>query len=790
MSEQIKSYQLPLIITRGEVYFPGNESDDLDVGRSFTRKAIEIAKASPDGLVIVTTQKVYTENKPEFKDIYEVGVVARLTKVRPRPNYVTVRLEPLARVNITQLDKIEDSYFLASADVLQSADVNPNYDQQNAVQKLIDLIMENPEISGNVIKEIRPFFASEMSLEEVTYYVASQLVNNTEQKQMLLQEVDTTKRLEKIIAIINEDIKSNNINAINQIIRNQGNVESKTSEEPPKNPNIKAGDDEEDLDTNEEILKRLEQRFYPESVVRKVKKELRRMSKNDNERARTLEYLDWILNLPYDQETIDNLDLENVAKVLDEDHYGLEDPKKRIVEYIAVKRMSNNLRSPIICFYGPPGTGKTSLAMSIARALGRKLVKSSLGGVDDEAKLRGFLRTYIGSQPGTIISSMRKGGTVNPVFVLDEVDKLAQSRQGDPSSALLEILDPKQNKAFTDHYIEEAYDLSKVMFIATANNVRNIPRPLLDRMELIPLKPYTQNEKINIAQRHLVPKQIQEHGLDGYDIKFSEDGIIELIDHYTFEAGVRGLDKAIASVLRKVSVEILQDKNPELTLDKKEVARHMGEKLMKLTQKESEDRVGVVTGLAVIGDIGGDILPLEVTTYKGNATINVTGNLEAMMKESGQIAVTHVRSFAKDYGIDETIFKDTTINVHFPDAAPKDGNSAGIAMSIGIISVLTGRKVSCDVAMTGEVSLMGKALPIGGVQEKIIGAVRARIKKVLLPVANKEEVDRVPSEIKDKIEIVLINSVKEAVEHALLPLKKGKKTTKKTQDNEGEGVHA
>lgn len=777
MEEKILTFKLPLVITRGEVYFPGNESDDLDVGRSFTRKAIEVAKTAPEGLVIVTTQKVYTENKPQFADIYDIGVVAKLTKVRPRPNYVTVRLEPIARVLISELEKIDDSYFLATATTLDSLAIDPNFDQPAAVQRLIDLVMENADVSSHIIKGVRPFFSGELTLEQVTYFVANQLINNTEQKQMLLQEVDTVKRLEKIISYISEDIKSNNINAINQIIRNQGNVETKQPEEAPKNPNIKAGDEEEDLDTNEEILKRLEQRFYPENVVRKVKKELRRMSKNDNERARSLEYLDWILNLPYDQETIDNMDLENVAKVLDEDHYGLEDPKKRIVEYIAVKRMSQNLRTPIICFYGPPGTGKTSLAMSIARALGRKLVKSSLGGVDDEAKLRGFLRTYIGSQPGTIISSIRKGGTVNPVFVLDEVDKLAQSRQGDPSSALLEILDPKQNKSFTDHYIEEPYDLSRVMFIATANNVRNIPRPLLDRMELIPLKPYTQSEKINIAMRHLVPKQIQEHGLDGYHITFTEDGIVELIDHYTFEAGVRGLDKAVASVLRKVSVEILQDKNPKLVLDKDEVSRHMGEKMMRMTEKETESKVGVVTGLAVIGDIGGDILPLEVTTYKGNGTINITGNLEAMMKESGQIAVTHVHSFAKDYGIDESVFKETTINVHFPDAAPKDGNSAGIAMSIGIISVLTGRKVNCDVAMTGEVSLMGKALPIGGVQEKIIGAARAGIKKVLLPLANKEELDRVPSEIKDKVEIVLINHVKDAVFHALLPLETPASTT-------------
>lgn len=781
MSTTKQNYKLPLIITRGQVYFPQIPSDDLDAGRPFTTKAIEIANASEDQLVIVATQRVYTENQPEFKDIYEYGVVAKLKKVRPRPNRYTVRFEPLARVKITNLITEEAGYFAAEAITSLSYEVNEKFDKYEAVQKIIELIMTNPNMSPNVIKEIRKFFTNEMSLEEVSYYVAANIINSTEQKQILLQELDVTKRIEMIYTYLNEDIKDNNINAINQLIRNQANVEA-TKSEDGKEPTEE--DEEEDLDTNEEILSRLEKRSYPDNVKKRVKKEIRRMSKNDNERARTLEYIEWLLNLPYEQETIDNLDLDNVAKVLDEDHYGLEDPKKRILEYIAVKRMSKVGRTPIICFYGAPGTGKTSLAMSIARALGRKLVKSSLGGVDDEAKLRGFLRTYIGSQPGVIISSMKRGGTTNPVFVLDEIDKLAQSRQGDPSAALLEILDPKQNKAFIDHYIEEPFDLSKVMFIATANNVRDIPRPLLDRMELINLKPYTENEKINIALTHLLPKQIQEHGLDEFNIEFTREAVIEIIDHYTFEAGVRGLDKQIASVLRKISVEILTDKNPSMKVTKEEVRRYLGTELMKLNSKEDEDKVGVVTGLAVIGNIGGDILPIEVTTYKGKGGVNVTGNLESMMKESGQIAVTHVRSFASTYGIDPAIFENVDINVHFPDAAPKDGNSAGVAMTVGIISVLTNRKVSKDVAMTGEVSLMGKALAIGGVQEKLIGALRAGIKRVLIPDANKDELEKVPVEVKENLEIILYKSVMEAVDYALLPLKKKLKKDKEPTKND------
>ncbi|MFA6370597.1 MAG: S16 family serine protease, partial [Bacilli bacterium] len=400
--------------------------------------------------------------------------------------------------------------------------------------------------------------------------------------------------------------------------------------------------------------------------------------------------------------------------------------------------------------------------------LGRKLVKGSLGGVDDEAKIRGFLRTYVGAQPGLIIQSMKRAGTINPLFILDEVDKLGDSRQGDPSAALLEVLDPEQNKQFNDHYIEEDYDLSRVMFIATANNIESIPPALRDRMEMIYLPPYTEDEKINIATKHLIPKEIENHGLQKYGITFTREAVIEIINHYTLEAGVRALSKQIASILRKLSVEILRDKEPKLEIDVAETKRYLGDELILGNKKQTNDTVGVVTGLAVIGGVGGDILPVEVSVeVPGRGNVNVTGNLRDMMKESGTIAMGHVRSFAARYGINPQIFEEINIHIHFPDAAPKDGNSAGIAMGIGIISALTGRKVKADVCMTGEISLMGKALPIGGVREKLTGALRAGMKKVLIPRDNERDLKKVPDEVKNNLKIVIIDNLEDAVKEAL-----------------------
>lgn len=763
MKDNIKKEKYPLIITRGQVYFPHNDTDDLDCGRTFTMNAILAGEKREDKLVVVVTQIVYRNDKPKFDDLYKVGVIAKLTKIKMRPNYITVRLLPLERVDLHEIAMNEDEHFDAIVSK-REIDTTEEFDKKEALKSLLDLLLTIPHASQNLILFLKGFDIETMPFEDVLYRVSNELINNTVQRQALLEQQTYKEAFELLMQYLKDEMTDSKIDQISNLIRskNEGEGRAVSSEETDE-------DDDEELDTAEEILQKLEKNYYPPHIKKRVKKEVRRLSKNDVERAKSLDYIDWMLKLPYEQETADNLDLENIARVLDEDHYGLQEPKKRIVEYIAVKRMTKNNRTPIICFAGPPGTGKTSLAISIARALGRKMVKASLGGVNDEAKIRGFLRTYIGSQPGTIIANMAKAGTINPVFVLDEIDKMGVSNQGDPASALLEALDPKQNKAFVDHYIEESYDLSKVMFICTANEVRNIPRPLLDRMELITLKPYTEDEKLNIALKHLVPREIREHGLDDYNVTFTEGAILEIINHYTFEAGVRGLAKQIASILRKLSVRILNDEDPSFTITEKEVRDYLGQELIYKNKKGETSQVGVVTGLCVISDIGGDILPIEVTTYKGKGRVRVTGNLEEMMEESGQIAATHVHSFAADYGIDPDIFEDIDINIHFPDAAPKDGNSAGVAMTVGIISVLTDRKVNCDIALTGEVSLMGKVLPIGGVEEKILGAIRAGIKTVIIPKANERNLSDIPSNVLDKIKIITVERVSEVVDLVLLP---------------------
>ncbi|MGB4310542.1 MAG: endopeptidase La [Bacilli bacterium] len=768
-----KRYELPLIITRNQVYFPFNQSDDLDAGRPATVEAIKYANNSDDKLLIVATQKVFTVNNPSMNDIYEVGVLARLTKVRERPHHITVQLEPLARVFINELDE-SGPFIIADATVTFHEPLDPDANPERLKNALFDFFNDKLELTRRLHIDLDALKAADMNLEELIYFLANKTLNSTEQRMAVLAENSLERRIDILLKFLEDDVANDAVGAITQIVRNRPQSGEGLDEVERDGLPLEDDEDEdedEEFDTGEEILAQLKKRYFPKNFVTRIKKEAKKMGRVEpSERSRIIEYLDWLMKLPYDQETIDNLDLENVRKVLDKDHFGLEEPKKRIVEFMAVKRLAKENRATVLCFYGPPGTGKTSLATSIATAMGRKLVKASLGGVDDESKLRGFLRTYVGAQPGIIISSMRKAGTINPIFVLDEVDKLGRSNRGDPSSALLEILDPEQNKGFIDHYIDEPYDLSKVVFIATANYYWDIPRPLRDRMEMIELKGYTEEEKVQIAEKHLIPNGIESHGLKGYDIKFTDEALRFIIGGYTWEAGVRMLNQKISAIFRKLSVEVLSDVESNFTITPEEVQKHLGKPRNFFTKKEPEPIVGVVTGISVAGNIG-DIMKIEVTTFKGKGVVNVTGNLEKMLKESGEIAASHVRSYAEKYGINPDVFLDTDINVHFPQASTKDGNSAGVAMTIGIISVLTDRKINPNVAMTGEVTLTGRVLAIGGLYEKILGCIRAGIETVLFPEENVVDLDEIPQEVKDKVKLVPIKNIDEAVAIALLPKK-------------------
>jgi ATP-dependent Lon protease len=766
-------YELPLIITRNQVYFPHNQSDDLDAGRPQTVEAIKFANNAEDKLLIVATQRVFTINNPGLNDVYPFGVLARLTKVREKPHHVTVQLEPLARVFIESIVSDEAGTFAVAKAIHVPHDPLDESVDVNALKEAIyTFFNDRLELTRRLHISIDDIRAENLGLEELIYFLANKTLNSTEQRMSILEESSLEKRIDLLLKLLEDDAANDAVSAITQIVRNRPQSDPSLQEKGAANPDtiIIEEDEDEEFDSGDEILEKLKTRYFPKNFVTRIKKEVKKMARSEmGERARIIEYLDWVMKLPFDQETIDNLDLINVRKVLDNDHYGLEEPKKRIIEFMAVKRLAKENKATVLCFYGPPGTGKTSLALSIATAMGRKLVKASLGGVDEESKLRGFLRTYVGAQPGIIMSSMRKAGTINPIFVLDEVDKLGKSaNRGDPSSALLEILDPEQNKGFIDHYIDEPYDLSKVVFIATANYFWDIPRPLRDRMEMIELKGYTEEEKVQIAERHLIPDGIESHGLKGYDIKFTDEALRFIIGGYTWEAGVRMLDQKISAILRKLSVETLTDVESNFTITPDEVKKHLGRPRNFFTAKEKEPIVGVVTGISVAGNIG-DIMKIEVTTFKGKGMVNVTGNLEKMLKESGEIAASHVRSYAQKYGVDPDLFMNVDLNVHFPQASTKDGNSAGVAMTIGIISALTNRKINPNVAMTGEVTLTGRVLAIGGLYEKILGCIRAGIETVMFPEENVIDLEEVPTEVKEKIRLIPIKTIDEAVAIALLP---------------------
>ncbi len=763
---------LPLLVTKGLVVFP-NMSEEIDAARSFSVKAIDEAKEQTNSLLFVVAQKDPKIDNPEAKDLYLFGTLCRIVSYSKGEKSTRVRVVGMKRARFTKVTLGETPS--AEAMLLESVH-GDKAEEQARIKELMETLGANPDVCKGLSRSaLAQLSKSNVQIEDVPEAIANYLPLSNEQKEQLLAETSLLKRIDLVMDFIASFKGYAEVDRkINDKVQQSAEKSQKDYYLREKMKAIKEELGEDGSKDEESIKEKLEKNPYPENIKARVQHELHRyemMPESSLEASLIMSYIETIMNVPWYEKSEDNEDLNNVRKVLDEDHYGLEKVKKRIIEYLAVKKMTGNLKAPILCFYGPPGCGKTSLGRSIARALGRKFFKASLGGISDEAEIRGHRRTYVGSLPGRIIQGMTKAGTVNPVFLLDEIDKVGGSNyRGDPASALLEVLDPEQNYAFNDNYLEEPYDLSNVLFICTANNLDNIPRPLLDRLELIEVPSYTEIEKIKIAQGFLVPKQTKANGLSEDDITFEESAIVEMIRHYSMEAGVRQLERLTASCCRKAVVELLDDPSTPKPIEvtPEVVKKYLGVEIFDDTKKEKDNQVGVVTGLAYT-EAGGDILPMEVTYFSGKGGLVLTGKLGEVMKESCQIALDYVRANAKRYLIDDKIFQENDIHVHFPEGAvPKDGPSAGIAITTAIISALTNTKVNANVAMTGEVTLRGRALPIGGLREKSLAAMRSGIKTILVPEANRKDVSELPKEVKDGLEIIFMKDVDDALNVALV----------------------
>ena len=761
---------LPLLVTRSLVVFP-NTNQPIEAARPFSMKAIEESRDNASSLLFIVSQKDPNIDDPLPEDLYTVGTLCRIISFGDQKQFYRIRVTATKRVAIQSV-RIEDNHYVADGVVLEDLPSDAN-ETAVIVRNILEQIEQMPSLSRSFPRQVVSSLSKGLSPTELTDTLATYLNMPNEQKQALLEELDINKRLMLILDVINQ---AKAVIEIDKKIQNsiQKSTEKNQREyilrEKMKAIKEELGEVTPGEDSEEDILKKLDANPFPEYVKTKVKAELKRyemMPQASLEASLIKSYIDLIMNLPWYQKTEDNDVLEDAERILNEDHYGLDKVKKRIIEYLAVKKMTGNLKAPILCFYGPPGVGKTSLGKSIARALGRKFFKASLGGISDEAEIRGHRRTYVGSMPGRIISGMRKTGVINPVFLLDEVDKLSTSYKGDPASALLEVLDPEQNFAFNDNYVEEPYDLSNVLFIATANYLENIPAPLRDRLELIEVNSYTELEKIQIAKHFLLKKQMKANGIENKNIKFSDEAFQYIIQYYTREAGVRELERKIAAVIRKIVVEIVKNPNLKvLEVTPADVRKHLGVEIFENTKKEKENQIGVVTGLAYT-EYGGDILPIEVNYFPGKGNLILTGKLGDVMKESASIALDYVRSNAIKYGIDSDIFAKNDIHVHVPEGAvPKDGPSAGIAITTAIVSCLTRQPVDANVAMTGEVTLRGYALPIGGLREKSLAALRSGIKTIIVPKENQKAVDELPKEVKEALNIVYMKTVDDALDVA------------------------
>lgn len=769
----LKKRELPLIPIRGIGIFPDTVIH-FDIGREKSINALEEAMLE-DSDIFLTVQKEADIDSPKEEDFYQVGVICKIKQMIKMPGEnIRVLVEGLNRAKIDSLTK-EEPYFQVLLDEYIYEDTSTLSDELDAI---IRLTIENFEEYSYLYNKITP--EAVLSLKEIKNpdkfadIVASYMYLKLEQKQQLLEIFDPYKRLEEINTILAKETKVLQIeNEISESVKKQISEFQKDYylKEQLRAIQKELGEEESNELEVDEYLKKINKANMPKEVKEKAEKEINKLlkislSSPDAGVIRT--YVDWLLELPWDKKTKDNTDIKSARKVLSEDHYGLEDVKERILEFLAVKQINKNMKGPILCLVGPPGVGKTSIAKSIARAMNRKYVRISLGGVRDEAEIRGHRRTYIGAIPGRIISSIAKVKVNNPVFLLDEIDKLGNDFRGDPASALLEALDPEQNKTFTDHYIEAPFSLENVMFITTANTTQTIPSPLLDRMEVIDISGYTDIEKLNIAEKYLIKKQLIEHGLTTEQVKISSNAIKEIIEHYTRESGVRNLERNVGSLVRKAAVLIVEKNKNQVTINNSNLKNFLGIHKYEYDLAYLEDQIGVVTGLAWT-QVGGETLFVEVNTMKGDGKLQLTGQLGDVMKESAMAALSYIKSNAHSFGIEVSLFKEIDIHVHVPEGAiPKDGPSAGITIATALISALTKKPVKKDLAMTGEITITGRVLPIGGLKEKLLAAKRAGIKKVVLSIKNKPDVSKIDNKILRAMEIVYAERIEDVVKEAIV----------------------
>ena len=757
---------LPAIAVRGVIPLPGNDFK-IEVGRPNSVLALDAAEKMYDGNVILLVQKDSATVDVTENDVQLIGVIGKVTlKLKlPNGNY-KVKFKISGRIQVKEFTST-NPYFVVNYDKLYSV-LNNDETEAALVKHISTEISKNAQNLLLSVDEVTRLLKSDTNADVLSDVIAYQLrLNSNLSKYRYLEELNVSKRLEMVLEDIEREKQITEIeNKINSDVKKSIDDAQKEYYLREKMHAIQneLGDKARHDEDVEELRKKIEEAHLPENVYNKAMEELQKYANTSNQMAEAgviRTYLDWIINLPWYKASDDNNDLSDVVKKLDKNHYGLEKVKDRIIEYLAVKMMTGHNPSTIICFAGPPGVGKTSLAKSISEALGRKFVKQSLGGVRDEAEIRGHRRTYIGALPGRILKGMKDAGTVNPVFLLDEIDKMTADYRGDPSAAMLEVLDPEQNKFFSDNYLEEPYDLSQVMFITTANDISGIPGPLRDRMEIIELSSYTEIEKFNIGFKHLLPRNLEEHGLKPEQLTITDEAMYKIIRAYTREAGVRELNRMIAALCRKTVRKILMDKVESITVDENNLEEFLGKIKFTNNQNRNENQIGIVTGLAWT-QFGGDTLDIEVTTYPGKGGLLLTGKLGDVMKESAQAAFSYVKHNAKDLGIDEELFQKFDVHIHVPEGAtPKDGPSAGVTLTTALVSALSGKPVDCHIGMTGEITLRGAVLPIGGLREKSIAAHRSGLTKIFIPQENERDIEDIPEEVRKELEIKPVSHVSE-----------------------------